>query len=111
LQVDGAGRYDGVEGHAVLFGDDGQFVGADLIGDVAVGRGTVGADQYDVNLTCAQEMARGVIGDDVERNSALLELPGGEARTLQARPCLVYQHMNVLALLMRRENDAQSRAP
>jgi hypothetical protein len=43
-QVDGGPGRGYVEGDAVLFGEDGDAVGADLVGDVAVGGDAVGAD-------------------------------------------------------------------
>ena len=43
-EVDGVEGRGDVEGDAVLFGEDGDGVGADLVGGVAVGGDAVGAD-------------------------------------------------------------------
>lgn len=111
VQVNGAGGHDRVKGNAVLFGDDGQLVGADLVGHVAVGGRAVGANQDDVHLAGAHEVAGGVVGDDIIGDAALLKLPGRETRPLQTGAGFVYQYMNLFALLVRGKDDAQGGAP
>jgi hypothetical protein len=56
-------------------------------------------------------MAGGVVGDDVVADAALLQLPGGEQGALQPRACLVDQDVDLLALLVRGEDDAERCAP
>ena len=43
-EVEGGPGGGDVEGDVVLFGEDGDAVGADLVGDVSVGGDAVGAD-------------------------------------------------------------------
>ncbi len=46
VQIDGGGGSADVEGDAVVFGEDGDAGGADLVGNVAVGGDAVAADEY-----------------------------------------------------------------
>lgn len=49
VQIDGGGGGADVEGDAVVFGEDGDAGGADLVGCVAVGSDAVAADKDGVN--------------------------------------------------------------
>ena len=82
-QVNGAGGRGDVERDAVFFGEDGQGVGANLVGSVAVGGNAVGAGDDAGNLALPHQDAGGGIGHQRGRNAQLLELPGGEAGALQ----------------------------
>ena len=48
-EVYGGGGGADVEGDAVVFGEDGDAGGADLVGNVAVGGDAVAADEYGMN--------------------------------------------------------------
>ena len=49
VQIDGGGGSADVEGDAIVFGEDGDAGGADLVGNVAVGSDAVAADEDGVN--------------------------------------------------------------
>ena len=49
VQIDGGGGGANVEGDAVVFGEDGDAGGADLVGNVAVGGDAVTADEYSMD--------------------------------------------------------------
>ena len=57
-EVDGGPGGGDVEGDAVLLGEDGDAVGADLVGDVAVGGDAVGADDDGLDAALAHEVRR-----------------------------------------------------
>ncbi len=57
-EVDGGEGGGYVEGDAVLFGEDGDGVGADLVGGVAVGGDAVGADDDGLDAALAHEVRR-----------------------------------------------------
>ncbi len=81
-------------------GSDGEVVGADLVGHIAVGGNAVGADHTQVHLFGAHVVARSAVGDNPEGNAELLELPGGETAALQPRPGLVDQHLYLFAVFV-----------
>ena len=111
VQVNGRGRHDWVEGYVILFGDHGELVRPDLIGDIAVGGDAIGADEHEVDLARLHKVACRIVRNQGHVDAALHQFPRGERSALQARACLVDQHMDVLALLVRHENDAERRAP
>ena len=65
FQIDGRKRSGDVERDAVLLGQHRDGVGADLVGDVAVGGDAVRAHDHRVNLALAHDGARHVVGDQV----------------------------------------------
>ena len=81
-QVNGAGGSGDVEGDAVLMGEHGEGVGANLVGGVAVGGDAVGAGDDARDVALAHQHAGGGVGDERGRYAQLLKLPGGEARAL-----------------------------
>ena len=62
-EVDGRQRRRDVERDAVLLGQHGDAVGADLVGGVAVGGDAVGADDDQVDQALAHQRAGHVVGD------------------------------------------------
>jgi hypothetical protein len=68
-------------------------IGADLVGDVAVGGDAVGADDHRVDLALAHQDAGGVVGDQGVRHAVLGQFPGGE-QALVARPGFGYPDMH-----------------
>ena len=56
-------------------------------------------------------MPGSAVADDLVGDAVLLQLPGSQAGALQARPGLIDQHVDVLALLVRHVDHAQGRAP
>ena len=64
LKVDGGPGGGDVERDAVLFGEDGDAVGADLVGDVAVGGDAVGADDDGLDAALAHERGGHVVAED-----------------------------------------------
>ena len=96
-----------VERDAVLFGQDGDVVGADLVGKVAVGGDAVRA--YDDGLDAAGTHQAGghVVADDGGGDAVGHQFPRGKARALQKRPRLVGVDVNALALFDRGADDAE----
>ena len=109
-EVDRGERRRHVERDAVLAREHGDGVGADLVGDVAVGRNAVGADDDEVDEPLAHQRSGHVVGDDGRRNAVAHEFPRGEAGALEERPRLVGQHLDLLALLVRGADDPEGRA-
>src|SRR5256885_6658761 len=58
--------------------EHGQRVRADLVGEVAVRRDAVGADDHEVHLRLAHQRARDGVGNDGARDPGMPELPGRE---------------------------------
>src|SRR5713226_5269885 len=81
-KVERGDRRSDIKRHVVFFGEDSDLVSADFVGGVAVGGDAVGAGDNGSDLSGLEEVTGHVVGDERKRNAALLELPGGEARTL-----------------------------
>src|SRR6266487_2611434 len=105
----GDGRGD-VEGNVVLLGEDSDLVSADFVGGVAVGRDAVGAGDDGSDLSGLEEVTNHVVGDERKRNAALVELPGGEARTLKIRASFRNKDVQLSALLEGDTDNAEGRA-
>ncbi|OQB88558.1 MAG: hypothetical protein BWX84_02924 [Verrucomicrobia bacterium ADurb.Bin118] len=72
----------------------GLGIGADLVGDIAgAPQRAVAAHDDEVNFSALHEVARGVVGNDVVRNSLLGQLPSRERRPLRAGPGFITKHM------------------
>ncbi len=65
---------------------DRHRVGADLVGDVAVGGGAVGAHDDAVDETRLHHVTDHVVGDQGRGDVLFLELPRRQARALEIRP-------------------------
>ena len=58
--------------HAVACGQHRHHVGADLVGDVAVGRDPVGADDHQIDATAGEQLAGGAVGQQGHRDAVAL---------------------------------------
>ena len=87
--VDGRARQRDVKRHAVVARGERLEVGADLVADIALRRGAVGADDAEIDQAVLHEMAARVVDDDGVRHAVLVEFPRGERRALVARPRFV----------------------
>src|SRR5438445_5219973 len=74
-----------VKGNVIFFGEDGDLVGTDFVGGVAVGSDAVRAGDDSADFFRFQEMTDHVVGDERERDAAFVEFPGSEARALKIR--------------------------
>ncbi len=88
-----------VEGDAVLFGEDGYGVGADLVGGIAVGCDAVGSYDDGLDLALTHEGAGHVVAEDSGGDVVVEELPGGEAGALQVGAGLVGVDVDLVAAL------------
>ena len=109
-QVYGAGGRDTIDRNTVFSGDDGQFIGADLVGDVTVGGDAVCAEDDYVHFAGAHQVTGGIVGNQVHGDLGVHEFPGGEARPLQTRTGLIHPNVDRLPLFLTGEDDAQRRA-
>ncbi len=109
-QVDGRRGGGHVERHAVVGGQHGQRVRADLVGHVAVGRHPVGADHDQVDVARGHERAGHHVGHQGGGDAEPVELPGGEAGPLEHGPGLVDPHPRALAGLGGGPDDPEGRA-
>ena len=87
---------DGGRGHAerdaVVPGQDGQRVRADLVGGVAVGGDAVGAGDDQVDLAALHDAPAATSRDEPVRDALPGHLPRGEPGTLHQRARLVDPH-------------------
>jgi hypothetical protein len=104
-RVEGRGY---VEGDAVLFGEDGDAVGADLVGGVAVGGDAVGTDDDGLDAALAHEVGGHVVAEDGGGDVVLEELPGGEACALKIGAGFVGEDVDVVTALDGGADDAES---
>ena len=91
------GRGD-IEGHAIFLGQHRQAVGADFVGDVAIGGDAVRAHHHASDAAGVQKMSGHVVGDQLDGDAVVLQFPGGEARALQKRAGFVGENVDVLAV-------------
>ena len=82
VEIDRRERRRDVERDAVLLGQHRHAVGADLVGDVAVGGDAIGADDDEVDRALAHQRAGHVVGDDRRVDAVLAPAPTRSA----ARP-------------------------
>ena len=106
--VDGGPGSGDVKGDAVFFGQDGDRVGADLVGHVAVGGDAVCAHDHGLDAALAHEAGGHVVAEDGGGNAVGHQFPGGEARALQEWTGFVGKDVNPLTALDGSANDAQS---
>ena len=97
VRVDRRSRSGDVERNVVVAGEDRERVGADLVGDVAVGGDPIAARDHRVDPARGQRRRRGCVGDDRDRDPGLGELPRGQAAALEQRPRLARQNADRLA--------------
>ena len=87
-----------------------QRVCANFIGDVAVGRDAIRADHDQVDFAAVHEVASHVVGDERHGHAELLELPGGQPRTLQERSGFVNVDVDTAAGFVGGAHHAQGGA-
>ena len=109
-KIERGDRRGDVEGHVVFFGEHGDLVGADFVGGVAVGGDAVCAGDDGANFAGFEEVADHVVGDECERDAALVKLPGGEARALKIGAGFGDEDVEFFALVDGDANDAESGA-
>jgi hypothetical protein len=110
LQVEGGPGGGNVEGDAVLFGEDGDAVGADLVGDVAVGGDAVSSDDDGLDAAPTHERRGHVVAEDSGGDVVLHELPCGEAGALKEWAGLVGEDVDLVAALDGGADDAEGSA-
>ncbi len=109
-QVERGDRRRDVERHAVLLGQHGHRIGADLVGHVAVGGDAVRAHHHAADAPGLQEVPGHVVGDQRGRDAVLLQFPDREPRALQEGPGLVGEDVDLLAGGDRGADHAERRA-
>ncbi len=82
LAVEGAGRCGNHHFYPVMAGDNGQVVGADLIGNVTIGCHPVGADDHPAWAMLAHELRGRAFDGQGDGNIILHQLPAGQAGAL-----------------------------
>ena len=87
-----------------------ESVRADLVGGVAVRGDAVGAGDHAVDLTARHQRGSGRVDDHRMRDARLLELPRGQARTLEQRARLVDPDVIEQATLVRCDERADGAA-
>src|SRR5690348_18468455 len=90
----GDGRGD-VKRDAVFAGENGDSVGTDFIGGVAIASNAVGSDDYRADGAGLHEMADHVVRDELERDAFFVKFPGGEARSLQIGTSFRYKNFEL----------------
>ena len=83
VHVDGGGGSADVEGDAVVFGEDGDAGGANLVGNVAVCGDAVTADEDGVDPTVLHDGGCHVVADECDIHAGGTEFVCGEACALQ----------------------------
>ncbi len=109
-EVERRGRRGHHERHAVARGEHRERVGADLVGDRAVGGDPVGAHDHAVDPAAGQEGRRRRVGQQGDGDAVLDGLPRGETRTLQNRPGLAGEQHGQATLFVQDTHDPEGRA-
>ncbi len=108
-QVKRAGGCRHIERDIVRGGGQGQRVGADLVGHVAVGGDPVGAGHDGLHAALAHDLSGHGVADQGHVHPPLLQFPHGQASALEEGPRFVDVDLQVLARLLGRKQDGQSR--
>ena len=109
--VDGGTWQRDVKRHAVVARGERLEVSADLVADIALRRGAVGADDAEIDQPVLHEMPARVVDDDGMRHAMLVQFPRGERRALVARPRFIDPDVDPASRIMRHENRRERRAP
>ena len=91
----------------MLFGEDGDAVGADLVGGVAVGGDAVRADDHGLDAALRHKVGGHVVAENGGGDVVLHELPGGEAGTLEVGAGLVGEDVEFMACFDGGTDDAE----
>ncbi len=110
FQVHGGEWRRDVKRDAVLLGQHRHGVGADFVGDVAIGGDAVRAHHHRADLALLHDRARHAVGDQRGWDAVLHQFPRGQPRALQKGARLVGVDVQLLALLDGRADHAQRRA-
>ena len=68
---------------------------ADLVADIALRGGPVGADDDHIHLAMLHQVPAGVIDDQRMTDARRIQLPRGQLRALIAGPCFIDEHMHI----------------
>lgn len=90
-----------------MVGEDGEHVGADFVGGIAVGGDAVGSGDDEVDFSGAHKGCGGTIGDALEGDVVVEEFVGGEAQALLAGSGFAGVDVFDYALLMGGADDAE----
>src|SRR5699024_10136702 len=91
-----------IEGHPVVVGVDRHRVGADLVGEVAVGGHAVAPHHHQVDLPLGHQAGSHVVGDQGGGDVVVNQLVGGEAGALEQGAGLVgVNHLHFPRLVSR----------
>ena len=104
-EVNGGGGGADVEGDAVVFGENGDAGGADLVRDVAVGSDAVTADEDGVDPAVLHDGGCHVVADEGDVHAGGTEFVCGEAGALEERTCFVGVDFKIVAFLMTEVHD------
>ena len=91
--VDGGAGQRHIEGHVVVLRRQRLQIGADLVGDIAIGGDAVGAHDHHVHLARLHVMAAGIVGQDGVRHAMAAQFERGQRGALVARPGFVHPDM------------------
>lgn len=105
-EVYGGGGGADVEGDAVVFGEDGDAGGADLVGCVAVGSDAVTADEDGVDPAVLHDGRCHVVADEGDVHAGGAEFVCGEACSLEEGARFVGIDFKVVAFLMAEVHDS-----
>jgi hypothetical protein len=107
-EIDRRERSCHVERDAVMAGEDGEGIRADLVGHVPVGGDPVGAHHHAVHVAPGHHRAGCAVDEDGSSYAQAAQLPGGKAAPLHDRSGLVNPHRRTLAGFVSRSDDPQS---
>ena len=105
VHVNGGGWGADVERDAVVFGEDGDAGGADLVGDVAVGGDTVAANEYGVDPAVFHDGGCHVVAYQGDVHAGGTEFVGGETCALQEGARFVGVDFEVVAFFVSEVHD------
>ena len=109
-KIKSGNRGGDVKGDVVFPGEDGDLVGADLVGGVAVSGDAVRAGDDRADFYGLQEVSNHIIGDKREGDAAFVQFPGGEARALEVGPSFGDEDVEFFALFKGNTDDAEGGA-
>jgi hypothetical protein len=88
-EIEGAARGGDVEGNSMGRGQDGEPIGANLVGRIAPSRNAIGTGDDRLDASFAHDLGGHGIANQSGINVTLGEFPGGEPGTLEQRPCFI----------------------
>ena len=97
-----------IKGDAMLFRQNGDSVGPDFVGDIAIRRDAVRAHYNRPDLAITHHGARHIVGDHRGGNAIFHQLPRGQARALQKGPRFIGVDVDFLALFDSGADHAKS---